>query len=398
MPDMLLTNVRPMGGESVDVLIVEGHIARIGAGLDAPDGVAVEDGAGTLLLPGLVEAHVHLDKNVLGLPWRSNSAGPTIRQTIDNERTLRTDLGMDPARQSARLAALCVANGSTHIRSHIDIDTTHGLAGVEGVLATKEAFRDEVEIQTVAFPQSGLLTRPGTLELMAAALEMGVDVVGGIDPCTIEFDPKGHVDAVFGLAEKFGRPVDIHLHEPNELGLFSMTLIAERTRALGMAGKVAISHAFALGMADGAAVEAMLEVLAASGVAIMTTGPAGHPAPPVKRLRAAGVDVCAGSDNIRDLWSPYGNGDMLDRARLVGMRNWLATDDDLRLAFDLCSFAGAKMLGLSDFGLAPGDVADAVLVEAGSVAEAVVVAPPRKLVLKRGRVVARDGRTLRPAA
>lgn len=395
MPDLLLTNVRPMGGESLDVLIVDGRFARIGTSLDAPDGVAVEDGTGALLLPGLVEAHVHLDKNVLGLAWRSNSAGPTIRQTIDNERRLRTELGMDPARQSARLAALCVANGSTHIRSHIDVDTTHGLAGVEGVLATKEAFRDEVEIQTVAFPQSGLLTRPGTLELMAAALEMGVDVVGGIDPCTIEFDPKGHVDAVFGLAERFGRLVDIHLHEPNELGLFSMMLIAERTRALGMAGKVAISHAFALGMADTAAVDAMLEVLAASGVAIMTTGPAGHPAPPVTRLRAAGVDVCAGSDNIRDLWSPYGNGDMLDRARLVGMRNGLSTDDDLRLAFDLCSFAGAKMMGLSGYGLAVGDVADAVLVEAGSVPEAVAVAPPRKLVVKRGRVVARDGRVLR---
>lgn len=391
---MLLTNVRPMGSAATDMLIEGGRIARIGAGLAADPSVPVEDGGGAILLPGLVEAHTHLDKNLLGLPWHPNSAGPTIRDTIDNERRLKQGLDMQPARQSARQVALSVANGSTHIRSHVDIDTQYKLSGVEGVMAMRERYRDLVDIELVAFPQSGMLTRPGTVELMEEALRLGTEVVGGIDPCSIDLDPKGHIDTVFALAEKFGRPVDIHLHEPNELGLFSMGLIIDRARALGMAGRVTISHAFCLGMNDWLGVGAMLDRLAANGIALMTTGPAGWPAPPVKRVHAAGVVICSGSDGMRDLWHPWGNADMLDRARIVAMRNGLDKDEEVALALDVCTLGGAKVMGLSGYGLAVGDHADLVLVEARNLPEAVVLCPPRKLVLKRGRVVARDGRAL----
>jgi cytosine/adenosine deaminase-related metal-dependent hydrolase len=301
---------------------------------------------------------------------------------------------MQPARQSARQVALSVANGSTHIRSHVDIDTQYKLSGVEGVMAMRERYRDLVDIELVAFPQSGMLTRPGTVELMEEALRLGTEVVGGIDPCSIDLDPKGHIDTVFALAEKFGRPVDIHLHEPNELGLFSMGLIIDRARALGMAGRVTISHAFCLGMNDWLGVGAMLDRLAANGIALMTTGPAGWPAPPVKRVHAAGVVICSGSDGMRDLWHPWGNADMLDRARIVAMRNGLDKDEEVALALDVCTLGGAKVMGLSGYGLAVGDHADLVLVEARNLPEAVVLCPPRKLVLKRGRVVARDGRAL----
>jgi cytosine/adenosine deaminase-related metal-dependent hydrolase len=394
---LLLRDIRPMGGDATDMLIEDGRIACIAPGIPAAPGLAVEDGAGALLLPGLVEAHTHLDKNTLGLPWHSHSAGPALQDRIDNERRLKRVLDIDPARQSARQVVLSVAQGSTHIRSHVDIDTDHGLWGVEGVMATRDAYRDLVDIEIVAFPQSGLLIRPGTLALMDAALRMGAAVVGGLDPCAIDQDPKGHVDAVFGLAQKHGRPVDIHLHEPNELGLFSMNLILDRTRALGMGGQVTISHAFCLGMNDYVGVGLMLERLAAHGVALMTTAPSGHPAPPVKRALAAGVTVCAGSDGLRDTWHPYGNADMRDRARLLGMRNGLDKDEDIRLALDICTVGGARVMGLSGYGLAVGDAADLVLVEARNLAEAVVLAPPRKLVLKRGRVVGRDGRALRDA-
>ena len=392
--NLLLRNVRPVGAEATDVLIIDGRFTSFAPGLAVSPGTPVEDGAGALLLPGLVEAHTHLDKNRIGMPWHPHSAGPTLQDRIDNERRLRADLDMDPARQSARQAALSLAQGSTHIRSHVDVDTDHKLWGIEGVLDTRARFADAVDIQIVAFPQSGLLIRPGTLDLMAEALRLGADVVGGLDPCTIDRDPKGHLDAIFGLAERFGRPVDIHLHEPNELGLFSLALIVERTRALGMAGRVTISHAFCLGMNDWIGIGAVLDTLALAGIALMTTGPAGWPAPPVKRAHAAGIAICAGSDGMRDLWHPYGNGDMLDRARIVGQRNDLDKDHELALALAICTQGGARAMNLEHYGTAVGDWADAVLVEAPSVPEAVVLCPPRKLVIKRGRVVARDGQSL----
>ena len=359
MADLLITDVRPFGGPETSLLVREGRIAGLGD-LQADPGTPRLAGAGRLLLPGLVEAHTHLDKSLLGLPWYRNEIGPRLIDKIENERTVRRTLPIDPRQQSERQARLAVSHGVTHIRSHIDVDTEVGVGGIEGVLATREALSGIVGIDLVAFPQSGMLIRPGTLELMADALRLGAETIGGLDPCAIDRDPKGHLDAVFGLAQQFGRGVDIHLHEPAEMGAFSMELIIERTRALGMQGAVMISHAFCLGMPDPAIVDPLIAALAETGIAICTTAPPSRPVPAVKRLMAAGVTICAGSDGIRDTWSPYGNADMLERAMFVGLRNNLRRDDELEMALATCTTEGAKALGLRDHGLAVGCHADFV--------------------------------------
>ena len=383
---LLLTGIRPLGGPAVDLLLLDGRIAPVGTPI--PPGTPTLDGAGRLALPGLVEAHTHLDKSLLGMPWYCNEVGPRLIDKIDNERAARRALPIPPARQSARQVALSVAHGSTHIRSHVDVDTDCGLSGIEGVLETKAAVRESCTVQIVAFPQSGLLIRPGTLELMDEAMRLGADVVGGLDPCAIERDPKGHLDAVFALAERHGAPVDIHLHEPGEMGAFSMELIIERTLALGMQRRVMVSHAFCLGSPDAVLVDPLLAALAEAGIAIMTTGASSRPVPSVKRLAAAGVVCCAGSDGIRDTWGPYGNADMLERAMLVGLRNNLRRDDELALALDIVTINGARAIGLEGYGLAPGCAADLLLVDAETVAEAVAQHPCGRTTIKAGRVVA----------
>lgn len=393
---LLLCNVRPYAGPAVDMLIENGRITRIGGGIQAPASVTVEDGRGEIVIPGLVEAHTHLDKSLWGLPWYTNEVGPKLLDKIDSERENKKRLNIDPARQSARQSIQSSLMGSTHIRSHVDVDTEHGLWGVEGVMATREGYRDIVDIELVAFPQSGLLRRPGTLALMEQAMKAGCEVVGGLDPCAIDRDPKGHLDAVFGLCQTYGKPLDIHLHEPGEMGLFSTDLIIERTRALGMAGKVTISHAFSLG-ADPALVDPVIDQLAELDIAIMTTGPASRPAPPVKKLLAAGVRVCSGSDGIRDTWGPYGNADMLERAMFVGLRNNLRRDDELRLALDVCTSEGARVMEVEGYGVSEGCVADLVILPGETVAEAIVTRSPKRRVVKRGRIVARDGVSIRTA-
>ncbi|MDJ1157334.1 amidohydrolase family protein [Chelatococcus sp. SYSU_G07232] len=390
---MLLTNVRPAGGPTTTVLVRDGRIAVVGKGAKA-DSVDVVDAGGALMLPGLVEAHTHLDKTLYGMAWYRNEVGPRLIDKIDNERAMKKKLGIDPARQSARQVVLSVGHGTTHIRTHVDVDTEVGLAGIEGVMRTRERYRNIIDIEIVAFPQSGLLVRPGTVELMEEALKMGAEVVGGLDPSGIDRDPKGHLDAIFGLAERHGRPLDIHLHEAGELGAFAVELTIERTKVLGMQGRVTLSHAFCLGMPDPVAVGALIDGLAEAGIHVMTTGPASRPAPPVKRLVEAGITVCSGNDGIRDTWGPYGNGDMLERAMFVGLRNNLRRDDELELALDVCTHGGARVMALADYGLEPGCRADFVLVDAETVAEAVAGRPPRKLVVKNGRIVARDGRAI----
>ena len=391
MTDLLLRNVRPLGGAATDVLVLGGRIAA-GA---APAGTPEEDGRGLLLLPGFVEGHTHLDKTTFHQPeWLVNEVGPRIEDKIDAERAWRARTGHDAGAASLALARAFLAAGATRIRSHVDVDTSGGTRHVERVLETREAMRGLQEIQLVAFPQSGILGRQGTERLLDSALAMGADIVGGLDPCAIERDPVSHLNIVFGLAERHGKPVDIHLHEPGTMGAFSLDLILERTRALGMEGRVVVSHAFCLGDIAERDRDALLARMAALGVAIATTAPASRPVPLVGPCRAAGVTIFGGNDGIRDTWTPYGSPDMLERAMLIGLRNNFRRDDEVAVAFDCVSAAGAKGCGFSDYGLAPGARADLVLVEARSLAEAVVARPPRRLVVSGGRVVARDGALL----
>jgi cytosine deaminase len=233
--------------------------------------------------------------------------------------------------------------------------------------------------------------KPGTLELIEAAIDAGADLVGGLDPATFDKDVNGHLDAIFALAQRKGVGLDIHLHDRGDLGVFEIAQIAERTRAQGLQGKVAISHAYALGSITERAFARVAEKLASSGVSIMTNAPGDHAFPPVARLREAGVNVFAGSDNVRDSWWPYGDADMLSRAMMIGYRSGFYEDRELAVAFDLITAAGAKAVGLERYGLRVGAPANLVALPAAHIPEAVVAHPVRSLVLHRGRVVARDG-------
>jgi cytosine/adenosine deaminase-related metal-dependent hydrolase len=390
---LILKNVRPMGGEAADVLISDGVIARIAPSIEQA-GATIEDGHGALLIPGLVEAHTHLDKTLWGMGWQKHQAGPRLIDKITTERRLKTELGIDAARQSARQVVLSLSKGTTHIRTHVDVDTHIGLSGIEGLLETRERYADRMTIEIVAFPQSGLMIRPGTAELLDEAMRMGADVVGGLDPSAIDRDPKGQLDVIFGLAERYGKPVDIHLHESGTLGAFTLDLIIERTRALGMKGKVTVSHAFCLGDPDRDLIDPLIEQLAELDMPIMTTAPASRPAPPVAKLLKAGIRVCSGSDGIRDTWGPYGNADMLERAMFIGLRNNFRLDEEVELGLGVCTTGGAAVMDLENYGCTVGSKADLCVVDGETLTEAVMSRPPRRLVLKHGVVVARDGKAL----
>jgi cytosine deaminase len=390
-PSLLLRNVRPLGDAAVDLLVQDGRIAALGPALAAVADCEVEEGGGALLLPGLVEGHTHLDKTLWGLDWYRNEVGPRLVDRIDNERAFRRDSGHDAEAQSRALAKAFLALGTTRLRTHVDIDTEAGLRHLEGVLRTRDAMQDVQQIQIVAFPQSGLLGRPGTAELLDQALARGADVLGGLDPCAIDGDPVRSLDLLFEIAQRHGRPLDIHLHEPGAMGAFSLELILDRTAALGLQGRVAISHGFCLGDLPERDCEALLARMAKLGVALITSAPAARAVPPLLACRRAGVTVLGGNDGIRDTWSPYGSPDMLERAMLIGLRYNLRRDDELAVALDCVTEAGARGCGFGAYGLAPGCRADLVLVEAQTVAQAVVARPPRRLVVSGGRVVAREG-------
>ncbi len=355
---MILANARfPQRGLAqgplVDLEIAEGVIAAVHAPGSADQANGRIDLKGALLLPALVDGHIHLDKTHWGAPRRAHVEGHSVRERIATERVERHRVALPIEARASALIRTLIANGTTRVRSHIDIDNDVGLANLEAVLRVREAYRDWIDIQLVAFPQSGVTTEKGAPDLMAAALSAGADLIGGLDPAGFDGDVDGQLDIVFALAGRFGKGIDIHLHDGGETGASELRDIAERTIAAGMQGRVAVSHAFALGSIGPDLFAKTADALARAEVAIMTSCPASAPVPPPAKLRARGVTVFAGSDNIRDCWSPYGNGDMLDRAAIIAERHALFTDRELEEIFALTTSEADKALGAPGESFAP---------------------------------------------
>lgn len=390
-PSLVIAGATTADGRRVDIVIAGETIAAILPAGEGPDECDRIDATDRLAAPSFVEGHIHLDKTLLGLPFIPHIPGDTVALRIAAEKELRRTVSLPVEERGGRLIEQIAAFGTGSLRSHVDIDTEVGLKGLHSLLRLKERYWDLVDIQIVAFPQSGIVIDPGVADLLDAAIREGADLVGGLDPAGIDQDVTGHLDAVFSIAERHGVGVDIHLHDSGPLGAFELRQIAARTRALGLEGKVVVSHAFALGQVDDFEFARTAEALALARVAIMTNGPGPVAMPPVKRLKAAGVTVFAGSDNIRDAWSPYGDGDLLRRAQIIGYRQEFLADPDLVHAFAMVTEIPAAVLGITHYGLTPGKRADIVLLDAASIPEAVAGAPSGRTVIKRGRLVALEG-------
>jgi cytosine deaminase len=405
---LVLRNVRPWGGDAADVTLDAGVVAAVGPATTegaAPgpspvgslsEGAAVVEGRGRILLPSFSDVHVHLDSTRLGLPFRPHTGAPGVWNMMLNDRQNWRRAEASVAERATMTLGAMIERGTTRVRSYAQVDVDAGLERFEGVLAAREAHRDRADVAVIAFPQAGLLREAGSAEVLEEALRLGADVVGGIDPCALDRDPVRHLDIVFGLAEKYSLPVDIHLHEPGQLGLFSAQLILERTKALGMQGLVTISHGYGLADLPAGQLQELIEEMGAMDVSMATIAPAGAPLP-LQQLAAAGVRVGLGQDGQRDYWSPYGNADMLDRTWQLAFTSKFRADELIEHCVAVATIGGSSVIdpaaqrlaSVADRpGLAVGDPAELVLLEGDTVTAAVMDRLPGRTVIHRGRVVA----------
>jgi len=393
-----IRDVRPWGGERSDVTVTDGRISAIAPHNPATvsDGTMVE-GLGRLLLPSFSDVHVHLDSTRLGLPFREHTGGPGVWTMMLNDRNNWRNAEAPIGERAETTLRMMIERGTTRVRSYAQVDADCGLERFEAVAAARETHKDRAEVKIIAFPQAGLLMEKGSAQILEEALKAGADVVGGIDPCSLDRDPVRHLDIVFGLAEKYQLPIDIHLHEPGELGHFSAELIAERTRALGMQGNVTISHGYPLWGVSEAHTRSLIETWAELDISTATVAPGTGAKLPLTDLAAAGVRVGLGEDGQRDYWSPYGNADMLDRTWQLAFTNGFRADELIEHAVAVATMGGASILDRSTPRLAsvadrPGtqvsDVASFVLLPGDSVSAAVMERPADRTVLHNGRVVA----------
>lgn len=389
-----LSNVRPWGADAVDIVIEDGKIAAIRpAGQSAAGGV---DGDGLVALPGFINTHSHVDKSWWGKPWVSYSYSerPTVEGWIANERAQRDKYGIPNASSSAAVLRQFIRNGTTATRTHIDVDLGVGLRGLECVQAARAEVGDAIQVETVAFPQDGVLRRPGVMKLLDEAAAAGVDKIGGLDPGTIDGDVEKVLDGLFDIAVNRNVGLDLHLHEFGSLGVYEFRQVMRRTIDAGLQGKVTISHGFVLGTLPAKVQEEIVEKLAEAGVSWTTVAMGGTAPLPWQQMETHGVPLGLGTDGIRDLWSPFGDGDMLRVAHQFARLHGLRHDDKLVAAVDLATRRGGHFVGRDMHDLTVGARADIVLVDAENVPDALVRCPPRRLVISGGRVVARDGDVL----
>ncbi|MGX7827923.1 amidohydrolase family protein [Actinokineospora sp. 24-640] len=390
MASLTLTNVRPWGGDPVDVVMAGGVITEVVPAGSADVAGERVDGGGLLALPGFVNAHAHVDKSWWGRPWVAAGGEGGTQGRIAHERAERDKYGIPSLDSTTAVLREFLRHGTTATRTHVDVDLGVGLRGIETVHAAAAALDGAIEVEVVAFPQDGVIRRPGVLKLLDRAAGAGARV-GGIDPASIDRDPVAQLDGLFDIAERHGVGLDIHLHDGGELGAFQCELIIDRTRRTGLLGKVTISHGFALGDVPVDRQADLLDQFADLGISWTTVAPARHTPLPWRGMRDRAIPIGLGTDGIRDLWSPYGDGDLLRVAQNFARLHALRDDEDLTWAVELATTAAAGFVHRQPHAPTPPTRADIVLLNAENPQDALVRTPQRHLVIAAGRVVAQNG-------
>jgi cytosine deaminase len=391
----------PDGRSRIDIGIEDDRIVAVEPQLQATANEEI-DAEGRLLSPPFVDGHFHLDATLsLGLP-RMNRSG-TLLEGIALWGELKPRLTHQAV--IARALAYCdmaVAQGLLAIRSHVDVCDDRLLA-VEALLEVKSRVAPYLDLQLVAFPQDGFYRAPTAERNLLRALDMGVEVVGGIPHFERTMaEGAASVRRLCEIAASRGLLVDMHCDESDDPLSRHIETLAAETKRLGLNGRVAGSHLTSMHSMDNYYVSKLLPLIAEAGVAaianplINITLQGRHDTYPKRRgltrvpeLMAAGVPVAFGHDCVMDPWYALGSGDMLEVAHMAIHVGQLTALDAIRACYDAITVNAAKILHLDHYGIAPGCRADLVLLQAADPFEAIRLKATRLLVLRNGKTIAR---------
>jgi len=401
--DLVVRRAKVLGLEGLrDIAVDGGRIVEVSGRVEG-SGDSEIDAGGRLTSPGFVDAHMHLDKALLSR--EAPNVSGTLGEAIEiMGRVKRGFTVASVAGRAMRVAEMAAANGTTTIRTHIDVDPIVGLTGLRALLRVKEECLALVDIQIVAFPQEGLTDVGGAEELLRRAMEAGADAVGGIP--ALDPDPKRHIDIVFEIAREFGADIDMHIDEsddPRDLTLeyYAEKAITERPPVGMMAGhccSLASVDDVTAGRVIGKVGEAGIDVVTLPSTNLYLQGrgdryPKRRGITRVGELMEAGVNVLYASDNVRDPFNPFGNADMLKLALILAHGAQMGGVGDLEAIFRMGTLNAARAVGIAgDYGIGVGRRADMVVLDAGSPQEAIISQAAKPYVVKGGRIIAEHGK------
>ena len=411
MLDLLITNATfPDGRTGMSVAVQTGRIVEVAAGLAAPAGETV-DAAGQLLTPPFCDPHFHMDATLsYGLP-RVNESG-TLLEGIAVWGELKPTLTADAMIERAlTYCDWAVAKGLLAIRSHVDTSDP-SLLPVQAMLEVKRRVAPYIDLQLVAFPQDGVLRTPGGMDNLQRALDLGVDIVGGIPHFERTMaEGAASVKLLCEIAADRGTLVDMHCDETDDPMSRHIETLTFESQRLGLRGRVNASHCTSMHSMDNYYVSKLLPLVAESGVSVVAnplinitlqgrhdTYPRRRGMTRVPELMAAGVNVAFGHDCVMDPWYGMGSGDMLEVAHMGMHVAQMTSQNGIRACFDAVTVNAAKVMRLQSYGLAPGCDASFVLLQARDTIEAIRLRANRLKVWKKGELLAESapaGSTLR---
>jgi cytosine/creatinine deaminase len=398
---LLIRNARLLDGSLVDLFADDHRWTRIGTDL-AADGATEIDAEGRLVTPPLVDCHLHLDASLTAGNPRWNQSG-TLIEGIHVWGELKPSLTeqdvFDRAREIVRWS---VAQGTLFIRAHADVSGEND-AMVRGLLRLRDEVAELCTIQVTAFPQDGIFQRDGDEQRLEHALQLGVDCVGGIP----HYEPTSElglleVHRVFDLAKQYSRRIDVHCDETDDPNSRFLEVMADDTVKHAMSGRVTASHCTAMGSYEPYYSSKLHGFLRRSGINIVVNPfansliqgrldvyPKRRGFAQLKELLAAGVNVSLGNDVIMDPWYSLGRADMVEAASLALHFTYMSGREEIPEMLRCATERGARTLGVEDeYGLEEGKQADLVVYDAPSALEVLRLHPPRRWVIRRGRVVA----------
>jgi cytosine deaminase len=386
--------------EPLDLAIgTDGRICAVATAITNVTAEKVIDLGNKLVVPGLVDAHQHLDKS------RTRRLVDNPTATLEGasaayRRFAAAATREDIMARAERTLDICLSHGTVAIRSHTNIESQSEVRGIEAMVELRERCRERMTLQIVAHLTSDAPRKlDAARQWLAAAIAAGADAIGGV-PQYAEA-PLAFLDLLFEFAERSGLPIDMHIDEHLDPRRLLFDAVIERTRAHGMQGRVTAGHCCALSAAAPDEAKRIVAGLAQAGIAVITLpaanlflqGRDAEQIPPrgltrVRELLAAGVPVAAASDNIQDPFVPTGSGDLLEVARWTLTAGHLGLHD-LPAAFEMISANPAAMIGLGkDWGIRTGARADLLITDCDDIDDLVATGATRRAVLVAGRLVA----------
>lgn len=398
--DTILRNLRlddaaPGGAPSplVDIGIEDGRIAAIEPNL-AAKGREIDAG-GRLVSPGFVETHIHLDKSCI--LDRCKSERGDLEEAIEEvAKAKQAFTPEDVYERGKRTLEKCILNGTTHMRTQLEVDPTIGLRGLEGILPLVEEYKWAIDIEICIFPQEGLLNNPGTDELMVEALGKGGSVVGAA-PYT-DSDPPGQIDRIFEMARQFDIDIDMHLDFGPEADALDLEQVCRLADGFGWGGRTAIGHVTKLSAATPERFDGAARQMADAGVALTVLPSTDlflmgrHMEQSVMRgvtkvhaLRHKGVNCSLSTNNVLNPFTPFGDCSLVRMANLYANICQVGARGDIVECFDMITRRSAELLRLDDYGLEVGKSADLVILDCEDRASAVAELAQPLWGFKRGR-------------